>query len=69
MPDAITLADTLASAVENSFTSTYGDQIEALVAVRAAMGPDQRSRLLASLHQLGEQATNVCAAISRDAAW
>jgi hypothetical protein len=69
MPDANTLADQLSTAIENFFTATCADQVEALVSVRASMGPDQRARLLSALHRVQEQAVNVLAALQRDAAW
>jgi hypothetical protein len=69
MMDPNAAADALSAAVENFFTATYADQIEALVAVRTQMGPDQRARLVSALHRLGEQATNVLAALHRDGAW
>jgi hypothetical protein len=69
MPDANTLADELATAIENFFGLTCRDKIEALVPQRAAIDADKRARLLAALHRVQEQAVNVCAALTRDAAW
>jgi hypothetical protein len=69
MADANALADELATAFESLFDATHKDQIEALIAQRAAMDHGRRTRLFAALHRLQEQAHNALAELSRDAAW
>ena len=67
--DANALADQISMALETLFERTLKDNVEALIPLRASMGPDNRARLFAALHRVPHDALNTLAALSRDAAW